>query len=426
MEAVADRSSLFQAIRLNTVEIKNRIVMSAMAVGDGSPAGHVTEQTKAFYTARAKGGVGLIVLGGCVSTQRAWDEAPFNGVYRTDVKEAVSALRELVDAVHAHGAKIFVEPMTSFGRLGSSKKSGLEPVAPSAIRLTIPEGAFPDIMTVPGGRTMEMPREISIPEIVALEDEVAQSATIALEAGFDGIELAAHMSYLVTSFLSPRSNKRTDVYGGSLENRLRFLLNIVTKTRTIVGPDYPVGVKLICNEHVDGGLTISDTVEIGQALERAGVDYLSLSEGCYETLKMSTPTEDGALLKHGEPQAFKKTLGIPIVVPSVHDPDLAAETIAVGNADMIAFGRPLLADPAWASKTLDGRVNEIVRCDHDNYCILRLMSGMRVHCKLNPAMGRESGAPDVPLARRVREGLVLFGATKPRLVRLSSRLGIGT
>jgi 2,4-dienoyl-CoA reductase-like NADH-dependent reductase (Old Yellow Enzyme family) len=422
METGNDRSSLFQPIRINGAEIKNRIVMAAMAVGDGSPLGYPTKQTIAFYTARARGGVGLIVLGGCVSTKRAWNETPFGGNYRTDLEEAVPALRELVDAVHALDAKIFLEPMASFGRLGSSKKSGLQPVAPTAERLVIPENAFPDIMTVPGGRVMEMPREITIPEIGALEDEMAQSASIAQRAGFDGIEIAAHMSYLVTSFLSPRTNKRTDIYGGSLENRMRFLRNIVDKSRAVVGLGFPVGVKLICNEHVDGGLTVADTVEIGKALERAGVDYLSLSDGCYETLKYSTPSEDGALLKHGEPQAFKSTLSIPIVVPSVHDPDLAADTITRGNADMIAFGRPLLADPSWANKTREGKVGEILRCDHDDYCILRLMTGMTVRCKLNPAMGRESGAPGPPFTRRVKERLVLFGATKPWLMRLLHRL----
>ena len=119
------------------------------------------------------------------------------------------------------------------------------------------------------------------------------------------------MSYLVTSFLSPSSNQRTDEYGGSPENRMRFLLNMVQKTRALVGQDFPVGVKLICNEHLADGLSIEDCVEIGRALERAGVDYLSLSDGTYENQRLSVPSEDGTLLEHGEPQAFKQALGIP-------------------------------------------------------------------------------------------------------------------
>ena len=422
MDSSSSLAPLFQPIKLGPVEIKNRIVLSPMAVGDGSAEGYPTEQTRAFNVARAKGGVGLIVLGGCVSTERAWRESPYGGGYRLDIEEAVPALRRLVDSVHAYGTRIFAEPMTSFGRLGSSRNGGIQPIAPSPMPLLIPEESFPEIMTVPGGRVMEMPREVTVPEIVALEDETAKSATIARKAGFDGVEIGAHMSYLLTSFLSPRSNRRTDDYGGSLENRMRFLLNVVQKTRVLVGRDLPIGVKLICNEHLDDGLSMGDCVEIGKALERAGVDYLSLSDGTYENQRLSVPSEDGALLKHGEPQAFEQALGIPIVVPSIHDPYLAADTVARGYADMISLGRPLLADPEWPNKTQEDRVDEIRRCDRDNYCILRLMTGMRPHCRINPEMGRESGPYPLPLRQKVRERVILAGATTPWLARLGHAL----
>ena len=422
METPSQLAPLFQPIKLGPVEIKNRVVLSPMAVGDGSPEGYPTAQTRAFNVARAKGGVGLIVLGGCVSTERAWKESPYGGGYRLDIAEAVPALRELVDSVHAYGTKIFAEPMTSFGRLGGAHGGGLQAIAPSPIPLVIPEDSFPEIMTVPGGRVMPIPREVTIPEIVALEDDTAKSAVIARQAGFDGVEIGAHMSYLVTSFLSPRSNHRTDDYGGSAENRMRFLLNIFEKTRALVGRDFPVGVKLICNEHLDDGLSVEDCVEIGKALERAGVDYLSLSDGTYENQRLSVPSEDGTLLEHGEPQAFKQALDIPIAVPSIHDPYLAANTLAGGHADMISLGRPLLADPEWANKTREDRVEEIRRCDRDNYCILRLMTGMRPHCKINPEMGRESGPYSLPLKQKVRERVILAGATTPWLARLGHTL----
>ncbi|MCL5735689.1 MAG: NADH:flavin oxidoreductase [Actinobacteria bacterium] len=421
METPSHLAPLFQPIKLGSVEIKNRIVLSPMAVEDGSPEGYPTEQTIAFNVARAKGGVGLIVLGGCVSTRRAWKESPYGGGYRLDIEEAVPALRRLVDAVHTHDTKIFAEPMTSFGRLGSSR-GGLQPIAPSVIPLVIPEDSFPEIMAVPGGRTMQMPREVTVPEIVALEDETAMSAVIARQAGFDGVEIGAHMSYLVTSFLSQRSNKRTDDYGGSPENRMRFLLNIVKKTRELVGDHYPMGVKLICNEHLDDGLSIQDCLEIGLALERAGVDYLSLSDGTYENQRLSVPSEDGALLKHGEPQAFRQELRVPIVVPSIHDPYRAADALAAGHADMISLGRPLLADPEWPNKAREGRVDEIRCCDRDNYCIVRLMTGMRPHCKINPEMGRESGPYPLSLRQKVRERAILAGVTTPSLARLAHAL----
>ena len=347
-----------------------------------------------------KVGVGLIVLGGCVSTERAWKESPYGGGYRLDLEEAIPALRRLVDAVHEHGAKIFAEPMTSFGRLCGAHGGSVDAIAPSPIPLVIPEDSFPEIMTVPGGRVLPTPRAATIPELVELEDGTASSALISKRAGFDGVEIGAHMSYLVTSFLSPRSNKRTDDYGGSPENRVRFLLNIVDKTRALVGPDFPVGVKLICNEHLADGLSLEDCVEIGRTLEQAGVDYISLSDGTYENQRLSVPSEDASLVKHGEPQAFKQALRIPVVVPSIHDPYLAADTVAAGHADMISLGRPMLADPEWANKTQEGRIGYIRRCDRDNYCILRLMTGMRPQCKINPEMGRESGAYSVPFKQR--------------------------
>lgn len=419
MDPPTDLAPLFEPIRLGPVEIKNRVVLSPMAVEDGSPEGYPTEQTIAFNVARARGGVGLIVLGGCVSTERAWRESPYGGGYRLDLEEAVPHLRRLVDAVHAAGAKIFAEPMTSFGRLAGAHGGDIEAIAPSPIPLVIPEDSFPEIMTVPGGRMLPTPRAVTIPELIELEDGTAKSALISKQAGFDGVEIGAHMSYLVTSFLSPRSNKRTDDYGGSPENRTRFLLNIVQKTREMVGGDYPVGVKLICNEHLDDGLSIADCVEIGLALERAGVDYISLSDGTYENQRLSVPSEDSTLLAHGEPQAFKQALGIPIVVPSIHDPYRAADAVAAGHADMISLGRPLLADPQWANKTQEGRVHEICRCDRDNYCILRLMTGMRPQCKINPEMGREAGAYPVSSRQKVRERVILTGATTPWLARLA-------
>jgi 2,4-dienoyl-CoA reductase (NADPH2) len=299
-------------------------------------------------------------------------------------------------------------------------RGGIESIGPSPIPLAIPEESFPEIMTVPGGRVLL--RAATVAELVDLEDGTAKSALISKQAGFDGVEIGAHMSYLVTSFLSPRSNKRTDEYGGNSENRMRFLLNIVKKTRELVGPDFPIGVKLIANEHMPDGLSIADCVEIGRALERAGVDYIGLSDGTYENQRLSVPSEDGASLEHGEPQAFKQALKIPIVAPSVHDPYLAADAVAVGHADMISLGRPLLADPQWALKTQEGRVGDIQRCDRDNYCILRLMTGMRPQCKLNPEMGRESGAFSIPLKQRVRERVILTGASTPWLARLAHAL----
>jgi len=388
-DAFMSYQSLFKPLQINTVEIKNRIIMSPMAVNDAYPAGYIGEQGKAYYAARAKGGVGLIIVGGSLGTKRAWEESPFTGCYRLDNGDSLGNLSELVDLIHAFDTKIFVQLIHGFGRMGSSKRSGKQPISCTAEPLVVPEDMWPEGMKFPGGYVGETPREISIPEIIELEDEFANSALRTVAAGFDGIEIVSMLSYLAASFLSPRVNRRTDMYGGNLQNRMRFLLNTIHKTRDKVGPDFPLGVRLICNEHVEGGLTIDDCVEIAKVLESEGVDYISLMDGCYETMKYSTPSEDGTLLEHGEPQAFKKALKIPIVTNNLHNPDLAESAVAENKTDMVALGRPMLADPEWANKVKEGRVDKIIECDRDNFCIVRLFFGLPVRCKLNPNLGRE-------------------------------------
>lgn len=389
-----DYRKLFEPIVINNVEIKNRIVMAPMAMADTHPAGYVSEQTKAFFAARTKGGVGLITLGGTVSTTQAWEESPFAGCYRLDIDDTLGSLCGLVDVIHAFGAKVFCEILPSFGRMGHTSKGGKQPVSCTAEPLIIDEENLPDGLKMPGGKVGEIPREVSISELIALEDESADSALRILAAGFDGIEITCHMSYLTAALLSPRVNRRTDMYGGSLKNRMRFLVNLTQKVRDRVGPDYPVGVKLNCNEHVDGGLTTEDYVEIAKILEMEGIDYISLSDGCYESMKYSLTSEDGTLLEHGEPQAFKKALSIPIMTHNLHNPDLAERAVTDGATDMVTLGRPLITDPEWSNKLREGRAQEIVKCDRDNFCMLRLSLGVPVRCRLNPNLGRERYMPE--------------------------------
>lgn len=386
--------SLFQPIKINGVEIKNRIVMSPMLLNDAYPAGYVSEQSKALFAARAKGGVGLVILGGTAHTKWAWETATYSNSFRMDIDDTLSGFSELVDRVHAFDAKIFCQLMQSFGRVGSSKRYGVQPESCTAEPLVAAEDAFPEGLRIPGGHAWEIPRELPTSEIIEIEDASADSATRIVAAGFDGMEIACHLSYLAASFLSPLVNKRTDLYGGSFQNRMRFLLNTVRKIRDKIGPDFPMGIKLICNEHVEGGLTAEESAEIAKVLEKEGMGYVALADGCYQSLKFANPAEDGTLLKHGELQAFKKKLKIPIMAHSYHDPDIAEKVVAERKTDMVVLGRQLLADPDWANKVKDGKVSEITRCDRDNFCLLRLFLGLPVRCKLNPNLGRERYMPE--------------------------------
>ena len=170
---------------------------------------------------------------------------------------------------------------------------------------------------------------------------------------------------------------------------MRFLLNTLRKTREQVGPDFPLGVRLCANEHVEGGLTCQDCVEVAKILEKEGVDFIHLADGVYEAHQYVTPEKEGTLFEHGEPQAFKKALKIPVITPSVHDPDVAETAVGRGHTDMIASARQMLADAEWANKVKEGRIKDIRRCDRDGACTVKLFFGLPVRCKINPDMGRE-------------------------------------
>jgi len=384
--------NLFRSIIIGTAEIKNRIVMSPMALCDAHPAGYPSEQTKAVFAARAKGGVGLIILGGTLSTKLGWETCGGHN-FRMDIPETLGAMAELVERVHSFDAKCFVQLMPCLGRQGSSKHTGVQPVSCTAEAYVTAEEDLPEGMKFPGGLVGELPRELTISEIVGLEDETSNSALRAVAAGFDGIEIPCHHGYLALSFLSPRINKRRDLYGGSLENRIRFTLNSVRKTRDKVGPDFPLGVRLCAAEHVEGGLTCEDLVEVAKILEEEGINFIDLADGVYEKHKYVNPEKDGTLLEHGEPQAFKKALKLPVITPSIHDPDMAEAAVRDGSTDMVSLGRQLLADPEWANKVREGKVGEIRKCDRDNVCIMRFFFGLPVRCPLNPDMGRERFMP---------------------------------
>jgi 2,4-dienoyl-CoA reductase (NADPH2) len=382
-------TNLSKPIKIGSVEVRNRVVLAPMALNDASPPGFPSEQTKAFYAARAKGGVGLVILGGTFSTKLGWDTNRFPNVFRMDNSDTLPSMYELVERVHAFGTKIFVQFMPCLGRQGSSRRTGVQVVSCTAEAFISPEEVWPEGVRFPGGIVGELPRELSISEIVALEDESANSALRVKAAGFDGIEIPCMHGYLLLCFLSPRVNKRTDSYGGTFENRIRFLLNTLRKTRENVGPDFPLGVRLCANEHVEGGLSCQDCVEVAKILEKEGVDYIHLADGVYETHHYMLPEKEGSLLEHGEPQAFKKALKIPVITPSIHDPDVAEAAVAHGDTDLIASGRQMLADAEWANKVIEGRIKDIRRCDRDGACYVNLFFGLPVRCKINPDTGRE-------------------------------------
>jgi 2,4-dienoyl-CoA reductase-like NADH-dependent reductase (Old Yellow Enzyme family)/thioredoxin reductase len=397
--SVPKLEKLFEPVKIGKLELKNRIVMPALNTKFATEWGAVSDRMIEYYEARARGGVGLIVI---ENTCIDWPvgKAGTNPV-RADEWKFVQGLHDLAEAVHPYGTKIATQ-LQHTGRQGSSMASaeGQELVAPSAIPC-LPTGA-------------EMPRELTVEEIEGLIAKFVFGAAITRTAGFDAVEIQAGHGYLINQFMSPYSNKRTDEYGGDVEGRMRFALRIVEGVRATVGPDFPIIVRISGDEFVDGGLTLEDMKLIAQRLELVGVDALSVSAGIYE----AQPWYSKIFPAMGMPEGcnvplaeeIKKVTHAPVIVAGkLGDPVLAEQVVEGGKADLIAVGRGLLADPEWARKALEGRIEDICPCIYCNEgCAGSISNFWRVACVVNPALGREKEYRIGP-ARNRKKVLVVGG-----------------
>lgn len=397
------RDILCQPIKLGSLQLANRMVMGPMAANAPRNDGGPSEQTIAFFTARAKGGIGLIICGGAIGATRGFDEAPFKPVLRFDRDDFIPDFRRVADAVHAHGVPIIAELMPGFGRMGVPAK-GRPLISASPKNVVIPRDRFPRGMLVPADRVTPVPQEASIAEIRQYEEEMIAASVRVERSGWDGVEVAAHMSYFLSSFLSPRTNWRTDEYGGSVENRARILVRIVEGIRARVQPGFAVGLRITANDYMPDGQGAEGFAQIAKRVEAAGLDYVALSAGCYERMDASAPAVDGELVESGDAGIFKRLLDVPLLIQGLHDPLRAAQALDQGHGDLVMLARQMLADPHYAAKVAAGDFERITPCNRDNLCIRRMVFGMPVRCAVNPQMGREARAGHAmpPLGRIVR------------------------
>ncbi len=378
--------TLFDPIVIGTLKIKNRIAMAPMGTLMGTYDGYVTDQLLLYYNARAKGGVGLVIVEQTLATNKYG-----MGLLGLWHDGQIAGFNEFAESVHAFGSKIIIQLSPGLGRQGKHRWTGVKPVAPSAVPYVAQKGSLPGALKVKGGIRGDIPRELSIEEIVELEDLFADAAGRARLARCDGIEIHAAHGYLIFSFLSPRSNRRTDLYGGTVENRLRFLTNIINKVRKRVGSDFVVGCRISADEHVNGGLTCDELIKMIPLIEQR-LDYIHVSSGTAESYNWCMPEETDKIL----PEAIKvkEVASIPVLCPNIHSPEHAESAIKNGKIDMIALGRPLLADPEWPKKVMKGEIINIQKCLRDNNCLKRIMSGMKIKCIVNPEVGLERFNPE--------------------------------
>ncbi len=371
---------LFSPIRINGMTLKNRAVMPPMGTGYGNADGTVGDRLIGYLARRARGGTGLIITEVCAVDPRGKAFLNEIGVWSDFF---LPGLTHLTEAVHAEGGKIALQ-LHHAGRETFEAAAGGTPEAPSPI----PSVAL--------GQPCE---EMGASRIAFMIDAFARAAARAKKAGFDAVEIHGAHGYLLNQFLSPFSNQRTDEYGGSEENRSRFLLSTVSAVRKAVGSDFPVIIRISADELIRGGYDLEFMKRLAPRLVAAGGDAIHASVGVYSTpgnLSIaSMDTEAGFNLFRA--RAIKEIVNIPVIgVGRINDPELAERVIAEGSVDLISFGRQHLTDPDFIGKAEAGRFEEIRRCVACNQgCIERLTFEMKsATCTFNPECGKEyKGAP---------------------------------
>src|SRR5436853_1275523 len=392
--------SLFSPVQVGRLTLKNRIYSSghaeAMARG-----GRPTARLARYHEAKAQGGCALTIFGGSSSVHPSSPAAAWKQIANHD-DSIIPAYRALADAVHAHGCHVFTQ-LTHLGR--RAQADGEEAnvlLAPSQI----PERVHRDV-----------PHELEGEQIAELVHAFGEAARRCREGGLDGIELSMAHNHLLDQFWSPLFNERLDEYGGSLENRMRFAVDVLQGIRRRVGRDFVVGARISGDEFTRGGLTAADMAEIARRLAASGlIDFLSIIGGgahTYELQAAAVPNMSyaagvyvplAAAIKHAAP-------GMPIFHASrIVDPVHADRTVAAGHIDVVGMTRALIADPDLPRKAREARLDDIRTCVGANEgCIDRIYQGKPVTCVQNPATGREAELGDMPPAAVARKVIVVGG-----------------
>lgn len=379
------RSALLDPIRVGSVTLKSRIVMGSMHTGLECHPERFDELGR-FYAERAKGGAGLIVTGGFAPNfaGRMKDEP---GTFERP--DQVAPHRKIVDPVHAAGGRILLQILHA-GRYGYHPAV----VAPSPLKSPI---------------NRDTPAELAPGQIEETIRDYAKTARLAIEAGYDGIEIMGSEGYLISEFLAPRTNHRTDEWGGPLENRGRFPVAAVNAVRAAIG-DAILSYRISALELVEGGLTQAETIWLARQVEKAGADCLSTGIGWHEATvpTIAGPVPHAAFIE--QTRRLKEAVGIPVTASNrINLPEDAARIVAEGSADLVSMARPLLADAEFVNKVAGGhpdRINVCIACNQA--CLDHYFTGQVITCLVNPRAARENEFSDLPA--KVRKRVAVIGA----------------
>lgn len=358
-------AKLFEASEINGLKLENRFIRSATWVAMATDQGAVTPELCKLLNELAEGQLGLIIAGHAYVTLEGRAGVRQLGIYSDD---QVAGLSEMVDGVRKRGGKIMSQ-LAHAGAFADTKLSGMPAVGPSKIE------------TDPG----KFCEELSSAGIAEIVSGFRAAARRAKQAGFDGVQIHAAHGYLLSQFLSPQYNKRSDEYGGSLENRARIVLEVLKEIRDEVGAQMPVFIKINCQDFLSQGLNLDDSIEVGRLLKQAGLDAIELSGGTRDSGRLVPPrmgikSKEREAYFRQEAAAFHEKVELPLIlVGGMRSYEIAEQMINEGCADYISMCRPLIREPHLVKRWAAGDKSKST-CLSDNLCYKPARSGEGIYC----------------------------------------------
>ncbi|NLV37407.1 MAG: FAD-dependent oxidoreductase [Clostridiaceae bacterium] len=360
--------NMFSRFRIKSMDLKNRIALAPMGTFSENRNGSPNEKQIEYYRARARGGVGLVILEGQYTTNRTDPWIDYVTIAGTD--EQMQGWALLAEACKAEGAKICLQLSCGLGR-NAFPFSDEQMVSSSAV----PSFYMPDTLC----------RPLTIEEIHDIVEHYRIAARNAIRAEADAVEIHAHAGYMIDQFMTPIWNKREDEYGGSFENRMRLVTEIYHAIRSEVGEDYPILIRMAATHDFPGGRTIEEGIEIVKYLERLGIDAFDIDVGSYEHKQWIVPSiyaGEACMLDYAA--KIKEAVNVPVLNAGTFTPESAEKALADGKCDIVMFGRQMIADPDMPNKLLDGEGEDVRPCLYCNQvCVGRLYENRVISCAIN-------------------------------------------
>ncbi|HLG88592.1 MAG TPA: FAD-dependent oxidoreductase [Alphaproteobacteria bacterium] len=427
---VSDYAPLLSPGRIGSLELRNRMFVTAMGANLAEADGYCGEKITAFHEDQARGGIALVMTGVVGVSWPRGNNMPFQVALSDD--RFVPGIRAIADVVHKHGARYAVQlhhgGMIAPGDTAAGRPCWVPSVPP--VKASDLEQGFllEELETSATGRmknaTLHVMTKDDIRNVV---DDFAAAAARAKRAGVDAIEIHAGHGYLLNAFISPYSNSRTDEYGGPLENRVRFPLEIVHAVREAVGRDFPMWIKIDAREHqLQGGITIADSCRTARMMEDAGADAITVTsyhDASVAVLHSGSHTPDVPAWNIPDATLIKKSVGIPVIASGRVEPDVGGKAIAEGSIDFLTMGRKILADPDLPRRLAEGRPEDIRPCIYCYTCISAIYTGGSVRCAVNPRTARELEFPPRPAGKPRKIAVIGGGPAGMEAARLLDSRG---